>query len=140
MAEEKLDLKKAGFSHHICPNNLAMSRDSESFHYTELNLASKGVEQIVKTIEEAKEVNYCYLAGNNIADPSQLKELSNLIHLDLAKNKVKIINIFLLEETLVNLKYFDLSGNKVPKFGAWKLPKLEYLDFSDKSLKMSMNV
>jgi hypothetical protein len=55
--------------------------------------------------------------------------------LDLAKNKVKNINIFVSEETLVNLKYLDLSGNKVPEFGAWKLPKLEYLDVSDNKLE-----
>ena len=43
MAEEKLDLKKAGSVTQYL-SNLAMSKDGESFHYTELNLAAKGVE------------------------------------------------------------------------------------------------
>lgn len=43
MAEEKLDLKKAGIVTSFL-SNLGMSKDGESFHYTELNLAGKGVE------------------------------------------------------------------------------------------------
>lgn len=55
--------------------------------------------------------------------------------MDLSKNKVKNITIFVSEEILVNLKYLDLSSNKVPEFGAFKLPKLEYLDISDNKIE-----
>jgi hypothetical protein len=46
-------------------------------------MANKGVEALNKCVEEAKEVYDVRLNQNNIADPSALKELSNLIHLEL---------------------------------------------------------
>jgi|TARA_B110001450_G_scaffold133715_1_gene125573 hypothetical protein len=46
-------------------------------------MSNKGVEALNKCVEEAKEVYKCHLNQNNIADPSALKELSNLIHLEL---------------------------------------------------------
>jgi len=116
-------------------SNIAMSQDGESFQFIELDMSNKNIEQLNKTIEEAKEVYICKLSQNNIADPSALKELQNLVHLDLSKNKVKNINIFVNDETLVNLKYLDLSSNKFPEFPAFKLPKLEYLDVSFNKLE-----
>lgn len=115
--------------------NFAMSKDGESFHFTELNLANKNIDTLAKTIEEAKEVYYCYLTGNNIAEPSPLKELPNLIHLDLSKNKIKSLTVFQSEENLVNLKYLDLNSNQFKEFGAFKCPKLEYLDVSFNKLE-----
>ena len=43
MADEKLDLKKPGS---VLPylGNFQMSKDGESFHFTELNLAHKNVD------------------------------------------------------------------------------------------------
>lgn len=64
-----------------------------------------------------------------------MKELQNLQHLDLSKNKVKNINIFVNDEVLPNLRYLDLSCNKFPEFPAFKLPKLEYLDVSYNKLE-----
>lgn len=68
-----------------------MSQDGESFIFTDLEMSNKGIEALNKFIEEAKEVYKCNLAGNNIPDPTCLKELQNLIHLDLSRNKVKNI-------------------------------------------------
>lgn len=52
------------------------------------------------------------------------------MHLDLSQNKVKNISVFCNEEMFLNLKYLDLSNNKFNALGAFKLPKLEYLDIS----------
>ena len=86
-------------------------------------------------MEEAKEVYIINLALNNIADPSALKELQMLQHIDLSKNKVKNVTIFTQDEVLVNLKYLDISSNKFSEFPALKCPKLEYLDISDNKLE-----
>ena len=72
---------------------------------------------------------------NNIPDPTFLKELNNLIHLDLNNNKVKNITIFTSDECLLNLKYLDLANNKFTEFPAFKMPKLEYLDVSYNKLE-----
>ena len=77
----------------------------------------------------------CNLRENNIPDPSTLKELQNLVHLDLGNNKIKNINIFINEESMLNLKYLDLQGNKITEFPAIKCPKLEYLDISNNKLE-----
>ena len=52
-----------------------MSADGENFIFTELNVSNKGVEQLNKTVEEAKEVLYCDMSKNGIPDPTPLKEL-----------------------------------------------------------------
>lgn len=71
-----------------------MTNDGENFIYATLDMPSKEVEAINKTIEEVKEIYNCHLQGNNISDPSCLKELHNLIHLELQRNKVKNVTIF----------------------------------------------
>lgn len=130
---EKLVLKPGVVAPFL--SNFAMSNDGESFHFTELDMSGKNIEQLNKAIEEAKEVYVCNLSVNNIADPSALKELQNLIHLDLSKNKVKNVSIFTNEEAFPQLKYLDLSGNKFADFAAFKCPKLEYLDISHNKLE-----
>ena len=132
-AGEKLVLKPGIVTPFL--SNFAMSTDGESFHFTELNMSSKNIEQLNKTIEEAKEVYILNLTLNNIADPSALKELHNLQHIDLSKNKIKNITIFTQDEVMLNLKYLDLSSNKFSEFPALKCPKLEYLDISDNKLE-----
>ena len=92
MADEKLVLK-AGIVQSFL-SNFDMSTDGENFHYLTLDMSAKGVEAVNKFIEEAKEVYYCNLSQNNIQDPTTLKELQNLITLDLGRNKVKNITIF----------------------------------------------
>lgn len=52
-----------------------MTADGENFIYTDLDLSNKGVEQLNKFIEEAKECLWMNLSRNGIPDPSPLKEL-----------------------------------------------------------------
>jgi Leucine-rich repeat (LRR) protein len=116
-------------------SNFSMSNDGESFHFTECDMSNKNIEQLNKAIEEAKEVYKMNLSVNNIADPGPIKELHNLIHLDLSKNKIKNVSIFTSEESFLQLKYLDLSNNKFPDLAAFKCPKLEYLDLSFNKLE-----
>jgi Leucine-rich repeat (LRR) protein len=130
---EKLVLKPGVVAPFL--SNFQMSKDGENFIFTELNMSNKNIEQMNKTIEEAKEVYKVYLQKNNIADPSAIKELTNLVHLDLSSNKVKNLGCFTNEEQFVNLKYLDVSNNKFTELAAFKCPKLEYLDVSYNKLE-----
>jgi Leucine-rich repeat (LRR) protein len=130
---EKLVLKPGVVTPFL--SGFEMSIDGESFHYTSLDMSNKNIEQLNKAIEEAKEVYNCNLASNNIADPGPLKELQNLRHLDLSKNKIKNLNIFCTDDVLPNLIWLDISSNKFTDFPALKLAKLEYLDISYNKLE-----
>lgn len=55
--------------------NFQMTADGENFIYTDLDLKNKGIDQLNKTIEEAKEILYCNLSQNGIPDATPLKEL-----------------------------------------------------------------
>lgn len=55
--------------------------------------------------------------------------------LNVARNKIKNINIFTNEENFLNLKWLDVSNNKYTELVAIKSPKLEYLDISYNKLE-----
>ena len=105
-------------------SNFTISNDGESFLFTDLDMSGKNIEQLNKTIEEAKEVYNVNLNTNGIGDPSALKELLNLMHLDLGSNKVKNLNVFTVEDNFPNLQWLDISNNKFTEFPPIKLPKL----------------
>ena len=133
MADEKLVLKPGVVAPFL--SNIQMSDDGETFFFSELDLSQKNVEALNKAIEEAKEVLTCNLSFNNIKDPSTLKELKNLVHLDLSKNKINNLTIFTTDEDCLNLKWLDISGNAFKEMPALKCPKLEYLDISYNKLE-----
>lgn len=116
-------------------SGIAMSDDGENFLFTELDMHEKHIEQLNKTIDEAKECLTCNLSNNNIKDPSALQTMTNVIHLDLRGNKINNLTIFTNEELLLNLKWLDVSGNAFKEFPAFKVPKLEYLDVSSNKLE-----
>jgi len=72
---------------------------------------------------------------NAISDVSTIKDCSQLIKLNLSKNKIKSLAVFTSEEAFPNLKWLDVSHNKFGDFPAFKLPKLEYLDISYNKLE-----
>ena len=117
---EKLVLKPGVVTPFL--SRFGLSKDGESFHFTECDMSNKNIEQLNKAIEEAGKVFIMNLSINNIADPAALKELLNLVHLDLSKNKIKNISVFTNEDCFMNLKYLDLSNNKFGDLAAFKCP------------------
>lgn len=75
------------------------------------------------------------LSINSIAECGTLSVCTQLVRLNLAKNKLKSLAVFTVEENFPNLKWLDVSNNKFPDFPAFKCPKLEYLDISYNKLE-----
>lgn len=98
--------------------------------FLSLILANKRIEALNNSILEAKHVTFLDLQNNNIVDVNIVQQLTNLVKLNLAKNKIKSISIFTNEENFPNLKWLDISNNKYTELVAIKTPKLEYLDIS----------
>lgn len=126
--EEKLVLKPEVIKKFY--SNLDLTADRESFQYLSLTMASKRIEALNNSILEAKHVQFLDLQNNNIADINLIQQFTNLVKLNVAKNKIKNIALFSNEENFPNLKWLDISNNKYTEFVAIKLPKLEYLDIS----------
>ena len=78
--------------------------------------------------QAAEEFRKFDISVNNIIDVSMLKYMQQLIYLNLAKNKIKALNVLCTDDMFVNLKWLDVSNNKITELPAFKLPKLEYLD------------
>ena len=57
------------------------------------------------------------------------------MYLNLSKNKIKAVAIFTQEEMFPNLKWLDVSSNKLTELPGFKLPKLEYLDISNMNIE-----
>lgn len=53
----------------------------------------------------------------------------------MAKNKIKALTVFTQDDMFPNLKWLDVSNNKITEMPAFKLPKLEYLDISYNKLE-----
>ena len=126
--EEKLVLKPGAVSQYL--ESLMQSEDSDTFFFGEINLQNRRVETLAKSMEECKEVRRCDFSLNNIADINPMKDMQNLVYLNLAKNKVKALTVFTNEEYFPKLKWLDVSNNKYVELPAIKLPSLEYLDIS----------
>jgi Leucine-rich repeat (LRR) protein len=109
--------------------------DSETLLYTDLILSNRKVETLAKTMEEVKEVRKCDLSINNIVDISMLKDMQQLVYLNLAKNKIKLISVLCNDDMFPNLKWLDVSNNKLTELPGIKLPKLEYLDIGYNKLE-----
>lgn len=88
-----------------------------------------------KTMDECKDVLIMDVSLNSIAECSTFAVCTQLIRLNLAKNKIKSLAVFTVEENFPNLKWLNVSFNKFPDFPAIKCPKLEYLDISGNKLE-----
>ena len=75
------------------------------------------------------------LENNGIIDIKLLECMQKLVRLNLSNNKVKGMNIFTQEENFPNLKWLDVSNNKLVEIPALKLPKLEYLNLSNNKME-----
>lgn len=71
--DEKLVLKPGIVLQFL--SDFGMSNDGESFLMKTCDMSSRNLEQVNKCIDEAKEVYNLNLSGNNVGDPSAIKEL-----------------------------------------------------------------
>jgi len=98
-------------------------------------LNNRRVETLAKSMEEVKEVRKCDLGINNLVDVSAIRDMQQLVYLNLSKNKVKTFAVFCTDDLFPNLKWLDISNNKITEFPALKLAKLEYLDIGYNKLE-----
>lgn len=91
-------------------------------------MSNRKVESLAKSMDEVREVRKVDFSINNIIDVSAFKDMQQIMYLNLARNKIKALAIFTQEEMFPNLKWLDVSNNKISELPAIKLPKLEYLD------------
>lgn len=131
--ETKLVLKPGGVKEYL--SNFSQSADYETFFFHDLILNNRRVETLAKTMEEVKEVRKCDLGINNLQDVSALRDMQQLIYLNLSKNKIKSFAVFCTDDLFPNLKWLDISNNKITEFPALKLAKLEYLDIGYNKLE-----
>lgn len=132
-AEEKLVLKPGVVLQFL--DNFTSTADGEGMQFTDLNMSNKRVEALAKACEEIKDVKNVDMSVNNLADIAPLKDCSNLLRLNVSKNKIKSVAVFTLDDAFPNLKWLDVSANKFTEFPAFKCPKLEYLDVSYNKLE-----
>lgn len=131
---EKLVLKPGVVCNFL--TNFSRTADNENLQFTELAMRDKVVDQMnAKTVDECKDVLVMDVSLNSIADCSTLAVCTQLVRLNLAKNKIKSLAIFTVEENFPNLKWLNVAGNKFTDFPALKCPKLEYLDISGNKLE-----
>jgi len=57
------------------------------------------------------------------------------MYLNLQNNKIKALTVFTQDDMFPNMKWLDVSKNKITEMPAFKLPKLEYLDISYNKLE-----
>jgi Leucine-rich repeat (LRR) protein len=132
-AEQKLVLKPGSVTMYL--TNFMRTNDSENFQFSDLILQNKRVETLAKTMDEVKDVRRCDLSVNNIQDVAPLKDMQQLMYLNLSKNKIKALTILTQDDLFPNLRWLDVSNNKITDMPAFKLPKLEYLDIGYNKLE-----
>ena len=132
-AEEKLVLKAGVILQFL--GDWSWTPDREGAQLTELSLSNKRVETLPKSLEEVKDVQKVDLSVNNLGDITPLRDLHNLVKINVCKNKIKNLALFTTEDAFPNLKWLDVSANKFTEFPAFKCPKLEYLDVSFNKLE-----
>lgn len=89
--EQKLVLKPGSVTMYL--TNFTRTNDSENFQFSDLILQNKRVETLAKTMDEVKDARRCDLSVNNIQDVAPLKDMQQLMYLNLSKNKIKALNI-----------------------------------------------
>ena len=65
--------------------------------------------------------------------------LTRLVKLNLASNRIKNAGVFAMEDAFQVLKWLDISNNKFTEWPAFKCPKLDYLNFSGNNVDKISN-
>ena len=132
-SEEKLVLKPEVIKKFLSNFDFTLERDAMQFLH--LILANKRIEALNNSILEAKHVQVLDLSNNNIVDIAILDKFTNVVKLNVSKNKIKTIQVFSVDENFPNLKWLDVSNNKFTELTVIKCPKLEYLDIGYNKLE-----
>lgn len=86
-------------------------------------------------MDEVKNVSKIDMSMNGLADITPMKELTQIVHLNLSNNRIKNVACFSFEDAFTQLKWLDISFNKFTEFPAFKCLKLEYLNISGNKLE-----
>lgn len=125
---------KAGVIHSYL-GKFEATNDRESFQYTEIECANQELDALAKAMDEVKDVQRVDFSQNGLAEISPMRELANIVHLNLSNNRIKNMTVFSQEDAFLNLKWLDISFNKFGEFPAFKCPKLEHLNVSGNKLE-----
>lgn len=115
--------------------NFTYTPDRECFQFKDLVCTGQECEQLAKAMDEVKDVQNVDFSVNGLSDPTSFKDLTRLVTLNLANNKIKAVTCFGLDDSFHNLKWLDISNNKFSEFPAFKCPKLEYLNINGNKLE-----
>lgn len=110
------------------------SEDFQGMQFVRLNLPSKKIESLDKSLLDVKHLRYIDFSGNKISDVSMLQPFEFLVHLNLNNNAIKNLNAFTVEESFPRLKKLELMENKITELVPLTAPKLEFLDISNNNI------
>lgn len=80
-----------------------------------------------------KEIKYLDINTNAIADLSIVAEFSNLLWINASKNQVNSLVVF-NQESLEQLQFLNISGNKIKALTPITLPSLRRLNLSENEI------
>ena len=117
---------------YLCGNNMVSNSDAIRYKNNKWYIADKEVEtgsfNDIKLISEKSELNYLSLVNESIDDLSQLKNLNNLIYLDISGNPCEDISFISSLDRIQVLKIIDM---KINDYSVLKeLSNLKYLYIS----------
>ena len=101
--------------------------------YTRLTIAEKELERLFPIVLRFKEIKYLDVNTNAIADLSIVGEFSNLLWINASKNQVNSLAVF-NQESLEQLQFLNLSGNKIKALTQITLPSLRRLNLSENEI------
>jgi len=117
LSEEIMDLSK-----------IEKTMDGSGFAYTQLDCVGKRV-GVIKVLEDYVHLRQINMSKNQIKDVSTLKNIPNVLSLNLTTNQVKTIDVW-EEGSMSNLLYLHLSENLLTAMPALAFPALKKVNLS----------
>ncbi|KAL4466406.1 hypothetical protein ABPG73_019024 [Tetrahymena malaccensis] len=108
-----------------------LSIDRTGIHFTVLDLSSKSLDSLQAIFANYKALTKIDLHANNIQDITVLGNLPNLLWLDVSQNNIKDLKSLQNEEGFRNLKYLNISKNRISELLTPKAPNLIHLNLNE---------